>query len=166
MSMSVLLKPLLLLATAVLVACSSTPMDSTVEVAGGGPKGVEQFGRMPLPAGTKLRTADSLIFGTGDNWLGRAMFELPGDANTNYVYFADQFPRQGWTLVTSMRGKKSLQIFTRTDRSIMVEIDDSYLFGNTLATITASPTGSSGVIGNTSASNNGVVVRPVGGARP
>ena len=163
MSMSTLTKTLLLLVTALLVACSSTPMEPVVETAGAAKGSVDQFGHMPLPTGAKLRAADSLIFGTGDNWLGRALFELPGDANTNSVFFADQFVRQGWNLVTSMRGKKTLLVFTRTDRSATVEIEDGSLFGSTLATITVSPSGP-GTASNASMGNNGVVVRPLGGA--
>ena len=126
--------------------------------------GVEQFGRTPLPVGTKVRTNDSLILGVGDNWLGRAVFELPTDAPSSFGFFADQFPRQGWTAVSAMRGKKSLLVFTRGDRSATLEIEDGNLFGNAIVTITVSlvPAPNNAPA---AANNPGVVVQPVGQPR-
>jgi hypothetical protein len=121
---------------------------------------MEQLGRMPLPVGTKLRTAESLIFGTGEGWLGRAVFELPNDVNSSYNFFAEQLPRQGWSMVASVRGKKSLLVFTRADRAATIEIEDTGVFSGALAAMTVSPAGSNAGV----PANAGVVVQPVGGA--
>jgi len=122
---------------------------------------MEQLGSMPLPVGTKLRTGESLIFGVGDGWLGRAVFEVPNDATTTYNFFADQMPRQGWTLISSVRGKRGLLVFTRGDRSATIELDDASLFnGACLVSMLISPMG--GTAGAAHAS--GVVVQPLGGA--
>jgi hypothetical protein len=80
-----------LLLCALLSACGS--MSSSQPNADNGQRpSMEQLGRMPLPVGTKLRTAESLIFGLGESWLGRAVFELPNDANSSYNFFAEQLP--------------------------------------------------------------------------
>jgi hypothetical protein len=121
---------------------------------------MEQLGRMPLPVGTKLRPTESLIFGVGEGWLGRAVFELPSDATSSYNFFAEQLPRQGWTMIASVRGKKSLLVFTRADRSATIEIEDSGLFSGALASMTVSPVGSTGG----APAGAGVVVQPLGGA--
>ena len=121
---------------------------------------MEQLGRMPLPVGTKLRTTESLIFGVGEGWLGRAVFELPNDANSSYNFFAEQLPRQGWSMVASVRGKKSLLVFTRADRAATIEIEDSGLFSGSLASMTLSPVGST----SGAPAATGVVVQPLGGA--
>lgn len=121
---------------------------------------MEQLGRMPLPVGTKLRTAESLIFGVGEGWLGRAVFELPNDGNSSYNFFAEQLPRQGWSMIASVRGKKSLLVFTRADRAATIEIEDGSLFSGSLASMTVSPVGST----NGAPAATGVVVQPVGGA--
>ncbi|WP_310626509.1 hypothetical protein [Limnohabitans sp.] len=123
---------------------------------------MEQLGRMPLPVGTKLRTGESLIFGVGDGWLGRAVFELPNDATTSYNFFAEQMPRQGWSMISSVRGKRSLLVFTRGDRSATIELEDANLFnGGCVASMLISPVG--GVV-TTAPANTGVVVQPVGNA--
>jgi hypothetical protein len=132
------------LVAVVLVACSSTAPSVSLE---NGPNsttarlGVDQLGNTPLPVGSKMRGSDSLVFGVGDNWMGRAVVELPTDASTSYNFFADQFPRQGWTLVAAVRGKRSLLVFTRADRSATVELDEGGILSHVLASITISPTG-------------------------
>ncbi len=147
-----------LVLTALLTACSTTSnSDNTADNAQR--PSMEQLGRMPLPVGTKLRTAESLIFGVGEGWLGRAVFELPNDANSSYNFFAEQLPRQGWSMVASVRGKKSLLVFTRAERAATIEIEDSGLFSGSLAVMTVSPVGSS----SGAPAGAGVVVQPLGG---
>jgi hypothetical protein len=152
-------KLLLLLATALLTACGTTTESQTNADNGQRPT-MEQLGRMPLPVGTKLRTGESLIFGVGEGWLGRAVFELPNDATSSYNFFAEQLPRQGWTMIASVRGKKSLLVFTRAERAVTLEIEDSGLFTGALASMTVSPVGSTGG----APAGSGVVVQPLGGA--
>ena len=151
-----------LLASWVLTACGTL---GNSDVGAGGDNAqrptMEQLGRMPLPTGTKLYTAESLIFGVGDGWLGRAVFDVPNDATTTYNFFTEQMPRQGWTLISSVRGKRSLLVFTRGDRSATIEVEDASLFkGATLVSMLISPLGSSGG----SPAGAGVVVQPLGGA--
>ena len=145
--------------TALLTACSTTSnSDNTADNAQR--PSMEQLGRMPLPVGTKLRTGESLIFGVGEGWLGRAVFELPNDANSSYNFFAEQLPRQGWSMVASVRGKKSLLVFTRAERAATIEIEDSGLFSGAVAAMTVSPVGSS----SGAPAGAGVVVQPLDGA--
>ena len=151
---------LALLAAELLSACG-TMANSDGAADNGQRPSLEKFGSMTMPAGTKLRTGDSLIFGATDGWLGRAVFEIPSDANQAYNFFADQMPRQGWSLVTSVRGKKSLLVYTRADRSATIEIDDAGLFASSLVSMTVAPLGSAS--GAASAAG-GVVVQPLGGA--
>jgi predicted small secreted protein len=121
---------------------------------------MEQLGRMPLPVGTKLYTAESLIFGVGDGWLGRAVFEVPNDGTTTYNFFAEQMPRQGWTLISSVRGKRSLLVFTRADRSATVEVEDASVFkGASLVSMLISP------MGGTAGSGAGTLPIGTAGAR-
>ena len=118
---------------------------------------MEQLGRMPLPVGTKLYTEESLIFGVGDGWLGRAVFEVPSDATTTYNFFAEQMPRQGWTLISSVRGKRSLLVFTRADRSATIEVEDASVFkGTSQVSMLMSPM--------SNPSGSGVVAQPLGNA--
>ena len=130
------------LSAALLVACgtTSTTLEGSVDTTTR--MGLDQLGRTPLPVGAKLRGQDSLIFGGGDNWMGRAVVELPIDASNSFNFFAEQYPLQGWATVAAVRGKKNLLVFTRGDRSATIEMDEGSFLGTLLATITVSPTGS------------------------
>lgn len=156
------MKKLILIWVAALLTACGTTNDSQGNADNTQRPSMDQFGRMPMPTGTKLRTAESLIFGVGEGWLGRAVFELPIDANASYNFYAEQLPRQGWTMVASVRGKKSLLVFTRADRSATIEIEDSGLFSGSVAWMTVSPVGG-GAAGGAPA-GVGVVVQPLGGA--
>ena len=154
------MKYLLALITAAFLSACGTTANSDSNADNAQRPSMEQLGRMPLPVGTKLRTAESLIFGVGEGWLGRAVFELPNDANSSYNFFAEQLPRQGWSMVASVRGKKSLLVFTRAERAATIEIEDSGLFSGSVAAMTVSPVGSS----SGAPAGAGVVVQPLGGA--
>ncbi len=130
------------LCAALLVACGTTSTTIEGGVDTSSRMGIDQLGRTPLPVGAKLRGLDSLIFGGGDNWMGRAVVELPNDVPASFNFFAEQYPRQGWATVAAVRGKKNLLVFTRGDRSTTIEMDEASFLGTLLATITVSPTGS------------------------
>jgi hypothetical protein len=159
------MKYLLILVVVALVGCAapagSGNLDNGGSSDGANRLSIDQLGRTPLPVGAKIRGTESLIFGVGENWVGRAVLELPSDVNANYSFFADQFPRQGWNLVTAVRGKHSLLVFTRADRSATIEMDEGGVLGGITASITMSPTGASM---NPAPAAPGVVVQPVGGA--
>jgi hypothetical protein len=76
--------------------------------------------------------------GAGDNWVGRVVMELSQSPNATYNFFLDQYPAQGWTLVTAVRGKTSLLVFTKADRTPSVEMVDG-AFGATQTTLTVTP---------------------------
>ncbi len=152
------MKYLLILLGALVAGCATTPSTS-LETGDNTRVAVDQLGRTPLPVGSKIRAAESLIFGVGDNWMGRASVDIPSDSSSVYNFFADQFVKQGWTLVAATRGKRSLLVFTRADRSATIEMDEGGLLSQVVAVITISPTSSAGA-----ASSGGVVVQPIGGA--
>jgi len=91
-----------------------------------------------LPAGAKINHGQSLIMGAGDNWVGRVVMELSQSPNATYNFFLDQYPAQGWTLVTAVRGKTSLLVFTKADRTASVEMVEG-AFGATQTTLTVTP---------------------------
>ena len=66
----------------------------------------------------------SLILGAGDNWVGRLALDVGRDTSTAYNYFLDQYQRNGWGLISASRGKTSLLVFTKPDRSATIEISE------------------------------------------
>lgn len=126
------LRPLAISLSLALAACSTTTQDS------GSGGGTEALAGSYLPQGSKIVNAQSLIMGAGDNWMGRMVLEVKQDSAGVYNFFLDNYPSQGWTLVSAVRGKTSLLVFTKPDRSATVEISDATLTGSS-AVLTVSP---------------------------
>jgi hypothetical protein len=122
-----------------IAACSSTPVNG--EATSDMPKAsLEALGAgTPLPQGAAIKHDKSLIMGAGDNWVGRVVVDVGRDPQLAYQFFYQQYPSLGWTLVTSLRGKTSLLVFSKDDRNATVEIEDGgLLLGSTLV-LTVSP---------------------------
>lgn len=98
------------------------------------------LGDMPLPAGSKILSAESLIIGRGDNWVGRAVLSGVQNSTDIYAFFQAEYPKAGWTTVSAIKAKTSILVFTKGDRTSTVELNDGSFTGpKTLITITASP---------------------------
>ncbi len=93
---------------------------------------------VPIPAGTKINTEKSLIFGQGDKWLGRMVLVMDRNSTQAYTYYLEQMPTFGWEQVSAVQGKTSTLIFTRGDRAANLEIVPSTFSGSEVS-ITVSP---------------------------
>jgi hypothetical protein len=127
--------------TLVMAGCGSTVPLSDSENAGSPALSREMndlINNNQLPAGAKINNGLSLIMGAGDNWIGRVVMDLSQSPNAAYNFFLERYPTQGWTLVTAVRGKSSLLVFTKADRSASVEMSEG-TFGATQATLTVTP---------------------------
>ena len=97
------------------------------------------MGQTQLPAGTKILYDQSLIIGSGDNWVGRVLLDMGKDSMAAYTFFLEQYPQQGWSLLSATRGKTSLLVFTKQDRNATVEMNESNMLSGTLVTLTVTP---------------------------
>jgi hypothetical protein len=97
------------------------------------------MGQTQLPAGTKILYDQSLIIGSGDNWVGRVLLDMGKDSMAAYTFFLEQYPQQGWNLLSATRGKTSLLVFTKQDRNATVEMNESNMLSGTLVTLTVTP---------------------------
>ena len=127
-----------LLLAAGLSACGNLPTE-TAPRAAGSTASTDIYGDKAFPVGAKINSAQSLMIGSGDNWIGRMVLELTQNHAEAYNYFVEQYPQQGWTLISAVRGKTSLLVFTKADRSATVEIQDGVLMVGTNAVLTVSP---------------------------
>jgi hypothetical protein len=111
-----------LMALCCLAGCNTTPLG-----ADGGPAALpiqELIGQTLLPPGSRVVHEQSLILGAGDNWVGRLALDVGRDTSTAYNFFLDQYQRNGWGLISASRGKTSLLVFTKPDRSATIEISE------------------------------------------
>ena len=122
-----------------LAGCSSTAPNPSSTAEPNKPTVAQVQGNTPLPPGSVIKQDKSFIIGTGDNWFGRMTLNIGRDADIAYRFFAQQYPNQGWTLVSSVRTARSLLIFTKADRSLTIEITEGNYLTPGEAILTVSP---------------------------
>ena len=121
-----------------LAGCSSTPLGHSPVLADGKsatqpsaqsttPSPAQWLGGLALPPGSFIRADQSLIIGAGDNWVGRAVLDVGRDADAAYRFFLDNLVAQGWAVVTAVRGRHSLMVMTRQERTLTIEIEEPLL---------------------------------------
>lgn len=133
------MKPLLIVAlsAALLGGCSSTPL-----VSGSADQvqaSTEAISQSTLPPGATMKPELSLIIGSGDQWVGRVVATVGKDIDAAIRFFIDTYQGQGWTLISSVRGKSSLLVFTRQDRTATVELVEGGLMSGGTVTLTVAP---------------------------
>lgn len=128
------------LAALVLAGCANMGGESNVGSGAGGVSvnDLAMAAQIP-PGGAKILYDQSLIIGSGENWMGRLVIEISQGSSAAYNFFIDQYPKQGWTLVSAVRGKNSLLVFTKPDRSVAVDLTEGGMLGGALATLTVTP---------------------------
>ena len=77
--------------------------------------------------------------GAGEQWVGRVVADIGKDVEGAYRFFVDTYPGQGWTLISAVRGKTSLLVFTKQERNATVEFQEGSLFGSGSVIMTVSP---------------------------
>jgi len=116
---------------AMLAGCSNTPLGTgaaTADPAAPGMASPSQWlGGLALPPGSAIRADQSLIIGAGDNWVGRAVLDVGRDADAAYRFFLDNLVAQGWSVVTAVRGRQSLLVMTRQERTLTLEMTEPLL---------------------------------------
>ncbi len=126
-----------LVLAAVLAGCAATPLTTPGD--GAKPVATEVLAPAALPPGSQVRADRSLIMGSGEQWVGRLVAEVGRDAEAAYRFFVDTYPAQGWTLVSAVRGKTSLIVLTKQDRTATVELTEGSVFMPSVAVLTVSP---------------------------
>ncbi|MGV1044694.1 hypothetical protein [Limnohabitans sp.] len=126
---------------ALLTACANTTMPPAVSagVDGQVPNANQLLGQLSLPPGARLLSDQSLIIGSGDNWVGRVVLDVGRNPDTAYGFFLESYPPQGWAVVSAVRGKTSLLVLTRQERTATVELIDGGLLGTSQIVLTMAP---------------------------
>lgn len=131
-----------------LSACSSANSPSLNENAANDAVIFQSLPSGALPPGAKLITDATLVMGSGENWVGRVSLDIGKDAETAYRYFLQQYPKQGWTLLSSTRGQTSLLIFMKDTRTASIQITENSTLSPGKAVINVSPRTSAPALSN------------------
>ena len=82
------------------------------------------FNQMPLPRDARISQEKSLILGEGDNWAGRIELSSSMEPLEASAFFTSEYPKQGWTLISSTKAKLSILVFTNNTRTLTFEISE------------------------------------------
>jgi len=113
------------------------------------------LGDMPLPQGSKISNEQSIILGGGAQWTGRIVISTPQGPTDTFSFFREQFPKAGWTGISSIKAKTSILVFAKGDRTVTLEINESGAFssGGSIVNLTAAPKGGTGPVNVTPGQN-------------
>lgn len=116
-------------ATWVLVGCANMPMGagrsaSTVDMGG-----ADLLAQTQLPAGARILHEQSTVIGSGNQWVGRVVIDSARDPAAAFGYFLDNYPTQGWTLLSAVRAKTSVMVFTKQEHNVTIEIQEGNMLG-------------------------------------
>ena len=124
-----------------LVSCASPGAAPSVGLGADGQvqNANQLLGQLSLPAGARLLSDQSLIIGSGDNWVGRVVLDVGRNLDAAYAFFLETYPAQGWTVVSAVRGKTSLLVMTRQERTATLEMVDGGVLGTSFIALTMAP---------------------------
>jgi hypothetical protein len=82
------------------------------------------FNQMPLPKDARISPNKSLILGSGDNWAGRIELSSSMEPLEASAFFANEYPKNNWLLISSTKSKLSILVFTSSTRTLTLEISE------------------------------------------
>lgn len=106
---------------------------SADQKAGTAPPNALPISDIPIPAGARLDTENSLIMGAQDRWLGRLVIKADTSPTEAYNHFNNGMPTFGWTIVTAVQAKISTLIFMRGDRVASIQIEPTTMNGSNVS---------------------------------
>ncbi len=97
-----------------------------------------QYSDIPLPGGAEIDVEKTLVFGTGENWIGQLVLNSSFGAFDMFDFFKQKMPEFGWQEITSVRSATSVLTYSRRSRIATIQIQGSRL-GGSVSTLTVSP---------------------------
>jgi hypothetical protein len=130
-----------------IISLSACAKQESVTAAGGAPTGTDGF-NLPtitagtaLPAGYKIDSGRTMIFGTDDRWTGRLSYSTKTNADDVFAFLHREMPNFGWAEMSSMRSDNSVMTFVSesTGRMAIITIQRGSMIGSTYIDMVVSP---------------------------
>ena len=116
-------------AVLLLTSCANMPMGAGRAASSVDMRGAGWLAQTQLPAGARILHEQSTVIGSGNNWVGRVVMDSARDPAAAYSYFLDNYPTQGWTLLSAVRAKTSVLVFTKQEHNVTIEIQEGSVIG-------------------------------------
>ena len=138
-----MLKHMLIASTAILLmtGCTNMPMGAGRTASSIDMSGADLLAQTQLPPGARILHDQSMVIGSGNNWVGRVVIDSAREPAAAFSYFLDNYPTQGWTLLSAVRAKTSVMVFTKQDHNVTIEIQEGNVLaaGSALVILTRAP---------------------------
>jgi len=85
----------------------------------------KSFADIPVSRSDSIDISRSLLFNSGESWLGQAVIKSSQSAEVAFDYYVNEMPSYGWTLVTSVQSKVSVLNYEKGTRFASVQIDEA-----------------------------------------
>ena len=82
------------------------------------------FNQIPLPKDARISPDKSIILGEEDNWAGRIELSSSMESLEASAFFTAEYPKHGWQLISSIKAKLSILVFTSNTRTLTLEISE------------------------------------------
>ena len=83
------------------------------------------FNQLPLPKDARISAENSLILGEGENWAGRIELFSSMENLEASSYFTSEYPKLGWSLVSSTKSRFTILVFVNSTRTATIEISEA-----------------------------------------
>ena len=138
-----MLKHMLIASTAILLmtGCTNMPMGAGRSASSIDMSGTDLLAQTQLPPGARILHDQSMVIGSGNNWVGRVVIDSAREPAAAFSYFLDNYPTQGWTLLSAVRAKTSVMVFTKQEHNVTIEIQESNMLngGAAIVILTRAP---------------------------
>jgi len=138
-----MIKHMLIASSAFLLiaGCTSMPMGAGRTASSIDMNGTDLLAQTQLPPGARILHEQSTVIGSGNNWVGRVVIDSAREPAAAFSYFLENYPAQGWTLLSAVRAKTSVLVFTKQEHNVTIEIQEGNLMtaGAAIAILTRAP---------------------------
>ena len=99
---------------------ASSPVNKEIDV-----DARKSFADIPVSRSDSIDISRSLLFNSGETWLGQAVIKSSQSAEVAFDYYVNEMPTYGWILVTSVQSKVSVLNYEKGTRFASVQIDEA-----------------------------------------
>ena len=99
---------------------ASNPVNKEIDV-----DARKSFADIPVSRSDSIDISRSLLFNSGETWLGQAVIKSSQSAEVAFDYYVNEMPTYGWILVTSVQSKVSVLNYEKGTRFASVQIDEA-----------------------------------------
>ena len=96
-----------------------------------------KFKDIAIPDGAVMDMANTVIFGSDDEWFGRLSINPRLSHAETFDFFRYEMPNLSWKEITNVRSTSSVLSYEKDQRIVTIQITNSY--GQTLCSINMSP---------------------------